>query len=54
MAHKMTEALRTDVFLYSIFGSVMNSLEHELQTKFLKMKPPSSHGTEFEDVLVHY
>lgn len=34
----MDEALAIDVFLYTIFGSMMTTSEYDILTKFLKMK----------------
>lgn len=47
MAPKMDEALWTDSTLWSILGSVMICIEHELLTKIFKIKPSTFQDTEF-------
>lgn len=48
----MDEALRTNVFPYLVLDFVMIGMEHNLLTKFFKMKPPIFQGTESEDALM--
>lgn len=50
MAPILDKASGIDVFPRLILGSGMNSTEHDLLIKSLKIKPPIFHGTDTEDV----
>lgn len=51
MAPRMDNSSRIIVFCHPVLGSVMDGVEHELLTKFLKIKSPTIQGTEFVDAL---
>lgn len=52
MARIMNETSRTYIFPHPILGSVMIIVEHELFTNFLRIKPQTFKGTDFEHAFV--
>ena len=49
VAHRMDASLEVSTFPLLTTGSIMTSDQHELFTKFLKLKPPVFKGAESED-----
>ena len=49
VAPRMDASLEVGTFSRLTTGSIMTSDQHELFTKFLKLKPPAFKGAESED-----
>ena len=56
-APKSSEIVGNDDFFHPFFGLVMTENEHDMLTKFLKLKTPIFHGSETEDayeIIIEY
>lgn len=49
VAPRMGETLRAEMFLCLMLGPIMIMNEHDMLTKFLRMKPHTFIGFEIED-----